>query len=90
MLDPALPFVALFHVNLEEAASLTGHVDALIERARAHSSTASPEDVVTPDELRSIATSLLALGPAAVVHLLRAVPVCVWVGGCARVCVWSE
>jgi len=66
MIDVALPLVGMFHVNLEEAASLTGKINTLIARAKQHGDHTSPEDVVTLDEVKEIAATLLTRGPGMV------------------------
>jgi len=57
----------VFHVNGEEAASLSGKIQELIDRAHKISTTASPEDVITVAELKEIGKFLIGLGPAVVV-----------------------
>jgi len=60
-------YCGVFHVNGEEAASLSGKIQELIDRAHNVSITASPEDVITVPELKEIGKFLLSLGPAMVV-----------------------
>lgn len=63
---PALPLTGIFHVNLEEAASLAGKIFVLLDRAKRVSALTSAEDVVTLEEVREIAEIILALGPGMV------------------------
>jgi sugar/nucleoside kinase (ribokinase family) len=71
ILQPSMPYLSLFHANLEEAASIVGKADELIKRARevsdAFKHEASVEDVVSDEEVVDIGRNLLHLGSAMVV-----------------------
>lgn len=63
---PALPLTGVFHVNLEEAASLAGKIYPLLDRAKQVSELTSAEDVITLEEVQEVAEILLAMGPGMV------------------------